>query len=131
MSLGFRCSEEGVVMVNLTVTISNNIYRIHHEVSLTKRCGDCHDNTMTTGNMIILLPVYTLLYRILEGAKREYSMKKKLFLMCAKILHAWLLILLIGQNNLPSNIIPYLAILNCRKCVLFDDVILQVAHVSK
>ena len=36
-------------MVTMTITISNNTYRIPHKLSLTKRCGDCHDNTYTTG----------------------------------------------------------------------------------
>ncbi|XP_065901243.1 wnt inhibitory factor 1-like [Dysidea avara] len=49
MSLQFRCSGKGVVMVTMTITISNNTYRIPHKLSLTKRCGDCHDNTYTTG----------------------------------------------------------------------------------
>jgi len=37
-------------MVNMTVAISSKIYRIPYKLTLTKRCGDCHDNAFKTGN---------------------------------------------------------------------------------
>ena len=56
MSFEFRCNGSGDARVDISIGVSNRSYHgnhddniIHHVFSLTKRCGDCHNNSGMPG----------------------------------------------------------------------------------
>ena len=63
ISLEFRCNGSGVARADVTIAVSNRSHHgnhldiaTYHVFSLTKRCGDCHNNGGIPGK-------YQILYR--------------------------------------------------------------------
>lgn len=58
ISLEFRCNGSGVARADVTIAVSNRSHHgnhldiaTYHVFSLTKRCGDCHNNGGIPGNL--------------------------------------------------------------------------------